>query len=75
MTNSEQAGTPCGYGGLVYAYNGTTLRIWRPDDVKGAAICIPDTMALGTNSQASQSGKLIFRAFQAHGKLYQIFSM
>ncbi|XP_060579502.1 uncharacterized protein LOC132736393 [Ruditapes philippinarum] len=66
MTNSEQAGTPCGYGGLVYAYNGTTLRIWRPDDVKGAAICIPDSMALGTNSQASQSGKLIFRAFQAH---------
>ncbi|XP_060579503.1 uncharacterized protein LOC132736394 [Ruditapes philippinarum] len=66
MTNSQRPGTPCGYGGLVYAYNGTILRIWRPDDVKGAAICIPDSMALGTNSQASQSGKLIFRAFQTH---------
>lgn len=68
-TNVLDPGTPCAYGGLIYAYNGTSLRIWRPDDVNGAAVCISDTLGFGKNSQASQNGKLIFRAFQVNGML------
>jgi hypothetical protein len=63
----DTGGQPCRYGGLIYAYNDTILRIWRPGDITGAAVCIPDTMGFGTNSQSSQNGKLIFKVYQIYG--------
>lgn len=68
MPNSLFLGQPCSYGGLIYAFNSTTLRLWRPDNMTGSAVCIPDTMGFGTNSQAARNGKLIFRVFQIYGK-------
>ena len=64
MTNTNNNGLPCAYGGLIYARNQTSVRIWRPDYTTGAAICISDSMGHGTNSQASQNGELLFRVFR-----------
>ncbi|XP_053408048.1 uncharacterized protein LOC128559709 [Mercenaria mercenaria] len=64
MPNTYNLGQPCAYGGLIYAYNETSVRIWRPDHATGAAICISDSMGFGINSQASQNGQLVFRVYQ-----------
>ena len=52
-TNTFLSGTPCWYGGVVYGYNDTTMRIWRPDDPLGAAVCIGVAMGHGSKSQAA----------------------
>ncbi|XP_052227626.1 uncharacterized protein LOC127842245 isoform X2 [Dreissena polymorpha] len=58
MTNTMFHGTPCMYGGVIVAFDGSAVRIWRPDDVNGAAVCIPDTMGDGRYSQAAFGGEL-----------------
>ncbi|XP_060579477.1 uncharacterized protein LOC132736376 [Ruditapes philippinarum] len=63
MPNRYNIGQPCSYGGLVYARNKTCVRIWRPDYATGGAICISENMGHGTNSQASQSGELLFKVY------------
>jgi hypothetical protein len=63
MPNRYNIGQPCSYGGLVYARNQTCVRIWRPDYATGGAICISENMGHGTNSQASQSGELLFKVY------------
>ena len=52
-TNTFLSGTPCWYGGVVYGYNDTTMRIWRPDDPLGAAVCIGVAMGHGSKSQSA----------------------
>ena len=59
LNDITRKGAPCSYGGVVYAYNDTTLRIWRPDHSDGAAVCIGDEMGQGINSQASNSVNLV----------------
>ncbi|XP_052284108.1 uncharacterized protein LOC127880765 isoform X2 [Dreissena polymorpha] len=58
MTNTMFHGTPCMYGGVIVAFDGSVVRIWRPDNVNGSAVCIPDTMGDGRYSQAAFGGKL-----------------
>ena len=65
----DKQGTPCSYGGVVYAYNSTTLRVWIPDDSTGAALCIGSQMGQGINSQATSLVNLVitvwtWRTFQ-----------
>ena len=50
MFTTVGKGTPCSYGGVVYAYNSTTLRVWRPEESTGAALCIGSQMGQGINS-------------------------
>ncbi|XP_052284230.1 uncharacterized protein LOC127880819 [Dreissena polymorpha] len=47
--------TPCTYGGLVFAYSNTTLRLWKPDSStdRAAIICISDVFAGGKYSQST----------------------
>ncbi|KAH3706523.1 hypothetical protein DPMN_065910 [Dreissena polymorpha] len=58
MTNTKFLGTPCMYGGVIVAFDGSAVRIWRPDNANGAAVCIPDTMGDGRYSQAASGGEL-----------------
>ena len=55
----NRQGTPCSYGGVVYAYDARVLRVWRPADSTGAALCIGSQMGDGVNSQATNNVDLI----------------
>ena len=55
----NRQGTPCSYGGVVYAYDARVLRVWRPADTTGTALCIGSQMGHGVNSQATNNVDLI----------------
>ncbi|KAL4232417.1 hypothetical protein ACF0H5_009985 [Mactra antiquata] len=58
-TPPDRFGTPCSYGGFVYAVSKTAIRFWRPDDASlGGTICIPNSMGDGTYAQSSLNGIL-----------------
>ena len=59
FVNEANLGTPCAYGGIVYGYSETAVRLWRPDDARGAALCIGTEMGHGINSQASNSVDIV----------------
>lgn len=48
-------GQRCSYGGLVYGYSDTLLRVWRPDTDQGAIVCIPEKFGTGKHVQAAKN--------------------
>ncbi|KAH3856146.1 uncharacterized protein LOC127873619 [Dreissena polymorpha] len=60
MTNSLIPRPTCSYGGVVTAFNGSTLRMWHPTYL-GAFVCIADSMDNGSYSQGAKEGEMIFR--------------
>ncbi|KAH3702900.1 uncharacterized protein LOC127860606 isoform X2 [Dreissena polymorpha] len=60
MTNSLIPRSTCSYGGVVTAFNGSTLRVWHPTYL-GAFVCIADSMGNGNYSQGAKEGDMIFR--------------
>ncbi|KAK3584780.1 hypothetical protein CHS0354_021239 [Potamilus streckersoni] len=51
------------YGGAVYSYSKTGVRVWRPSDTStnGYLVHIRNPMGNGKNIQASKNGKIIFQ--------------
>ena len=64
MTNTYNSGTPCAYGGLVYAYTARGLRLWRPDHSTGAAVCIGSAMGHGVYSQAARTVRVVIKIWE-----------
>ena len=80
MYTTVGKGTPCSYGGVVYADNSTTLRVWRPEESTGAALCIGSQMGQGINSQATNRVNIVitvwsWRTTTSHLQLCKLSSM
>ena len=64
MTNTHNIGSPCAYGGLIYAYTAASLRLWRPAHSTGAAVCVGAVMGHGAYSQAAQTVHVVVKIWK-----------
>ncbi|KAL3863840.1 hypothetical protein ACJMK2_005585 [Sinanodonta woodiana] len=60
MTNTWNLNSVCGYGGLIYAYNNQSIRLWRPTSGHGGyAACIGSIFGNGQNSLAQENVRVV----------------
>ncbi|KAK3587479.1 hypothetical protein CHS0354_003617 [Potamilus streckersoni] len=60
MTNTWNLNSVCGYGGLIYAYNNQSIRLWRPTSGYGGyTACIGNIFGNEQNSLAQENARVV----------------